>query len=55
MRNLCLHAYKVIFTHPITKEKIVIEAKMPKYMNIKKKVSPFFDKILKNYVLYYNW
>lgn len=36
MRNLCLHAYKVIFTHPITKEKIVIEAKMPKYMNIKK-------------------
>ena len=36
MRNLCLHAYKVIFTHPITKKKIVIEAKMPKYMNIKK-------------------
>ena len=36
MRNLCLHAYKVIFTHPITKKEIVAIAKMPKYMNIKK-------------------
>lgn len=29
-----LHAYKITFTHPITKEKIILEADLPKDMSI---------------------
>ena len=37
MRMLCLHAYKMIFVHPITKKEIVLISKLPKYMNLQKK------------------
>lgn len=37
MRLLCLHAYKMIFVHPITKKEIVLISKLPKYMNLQKK------------------
>lgn len=37
MRSLCLHAYKMIFIHPITKKEIVLISKLPKYMDLQKK------------------
>lgn len=35
MRNLCLHANRLEFIHPITKKVIVLESKVPKYMEKK--------------------
>lgn len=35
MRNLCLHANRLEFIHPVTKKFIVLESKVPKYMEKK--------------------
>lgn len=35
MRNLCLHANRLEFIHPVTKKVIVLESKVPKYMGKK--------------------
>lgn len=35
MRNLCLHANRLEFIHPVTKKVIVLESKVPKYMEKK--------------------
>lgn len=41
MRNLCLHANRLEFIHPITKKVIVLESKIPKYME-KKIINHYF-------------
>lgn len=41
MRNLCLHANRLEFIHPVTKKVIVLESKIPKYME-KKIINHYF-------------
>lgn len=41
MRNLCLHANRLEFIHPVTKKVIVLESKVPKYME-KKIINHYF-------------
>ena len=35
MRNLCLHANRLEFIHPVTKKVIILDSKVPKYMEKK--------------------
>ena len=35
MRNLCLHANRLEFIHPVTKNVIILDSKVPKYMEKK--------------------